>query len=129
MLTRLMVDLYAWIIEISLWFMVLIAGIVGYDRTVPVLQAAGAIIEHEAAWKISGAVFFVIVVLCAATVVVGPMLVLLDIRKAVKAFETRNGGGSTGSSSSGGTGTTRSSSPASSSKGRRMPVELKEPSL
>ena len=44
MLTRLIVDLYAWIIEISLWLMLLIAAVAGYYFTVPMLYSAGAII-------------------------------------------------------------------------------------
>jgi hypothetical protein len=52
MLTRLIVDLYAWIIEISLWFILLISGVAGYCYTVPILNAAGLILENEIAWKI-----------------------------------------------------------------------------
>jgi len=41
MLTRLIVNLYTWIIEISLWFVLLISTVAGYHYTVPILKAAG----------------------------------------------------------------------------------------
>jgi len=141
MLTRLIVDLYAWIIEISLWLMLLIAGVVGYYYTVPMLQAAGAILDNEAEWQIYGALFFVLGTFLIAAVVVGPFLMLIDIRKSVRAIETGNSGtrtgsgsrnGSSESSSSGndsGSGSGSKSHSFSSKKGRRMPMELKEPSL
>lgn len=37
MLTKLIVDLYGWIIEISLWFILLVSGIAGFHATVPAL--------------------------------------------------------------------------------------------
>ena len=94
MLTRLIVDLYAWIIEISLWFVLLISGMAGYYYTVPILKAAGGIPENETAWKIYGALFFAIAAFLVLAVVTGPILVLVDIRKSVRALETRNSGSS-----------------------------------
>ena len=136
MLTRLIVDLYAWIIEISLWLMLLISGVVGYYYTVPMLQAAGAILDNEAEWQIYGALFFVLGTFLVAAVVAGPFLMLIDIRKSVRAIETGNSGtgegsGSRNASSGSGSGNDSGSTSRSisSKKSRRMPVELKEPSL
>ena len=97
MLTRLIVDLYAWIIEISLWFMLLISGVAGYYYTVPILNGAGFILENETAWKICGALVFAVTT----------FLVLVDIRKSVRALETKKSG----------------------SSGRVLPAVPREPSL
>jgi hypothetical protein len=94
MLTRLIVDVYAWIVEISLWFALLIFGVAGYYFTVPILSAAGWIPENEAAWSICGALFFAVIAFLVSAVVTGPFLVLVDIRKSVRALETKNGGSS-----------------------------------
>jgi hypothetical protein len=109
MLTRLIVDLYAWIIEISLWFMLLVAGVVGYYFTVPMLNSAGVVLENEAVWPLYGALFFAVAAFLVLAVLIGPFLLLVDIRKSVRALETKNSG--TGSSS------------------RAVPARLKEPSL
>jgi len=109
MLTRLVVDLYAWIIEISLWFMLLISGVAGYYFTVPMLNAAGAILENEAVWKIYGALFFAVAAFLVSAVLIGPFLVLVDIRKTIRALEAKNSGSGTSS--------------------RNPPAELREPSL
>jgi hypothetical protein len=96
MLTRLIVDLYAWIIEISLWFMLLISGVAGYYNTVPILNRVGWVLENETAWKIYGALFFPVATFLVSTVLIGPFLVLVDIRKSVRALEMKNrGSGST----------------------------------
>ena len=110
MLTRLIVNLYAWIIEISLWFMLLISGVAGYYNTVPILNAAGWILENETAWKIYGALFFAVAAFLVLAMLTGPFLVLVDIRKTIRAFETKYGGSSSGSS-------------------RVLPAEPREPSL
>ena len=96
MLTKLVVDVYVWIIEISLWFMLLISGVTGYHYAVPVLKAAGWILENETSWKVYGALFFVVATFLVSAVLTGPFLVLVDIRKSVRALETKD----TGSSSS-----------------------------
>ena len=90
MLTKLIVDLYGWIIEISLWFILLVSGIAGFHATVPALRSAGWILESEAAWKLSGAVFLPVVTFLVLAVLTGPFLVLVDIRKSVRAFEAAN---------------------------------------
>ena len=107
MLTRLIVDLYAWIIEISLWFMLLISGVAGYYYTVPILNAAGWILENDTAWKIYGVLFFAVATFLMSAVLTGPFLVLVDIRKSVRALETKNSGSSS----------------------RVLPAERREPSL
>ena len=108
MLTRLIVDLYAWIIEISLWFVLLISGMAGYYYTVPILKAAGGILENEIAWKIYGALFFALATFLVSAVLTGPFLVLVDIRESVRALETKDSG---------------------SSSSRVLPSEPREPSL
>jgi len=108
MLTRLIVDVYVWIIEISLWFMLLVSGVTGYHYAVPVLKAAGWILENETTWKIYGALFFVVATFLVSAILTGPFLVLVDIRKSVRAFETNNSGGSSS---------------------RVLPFERREPSL
>ena len=92
MLTRLIVDLYAWIIEISLWFMLLISGVAGYYYTVPILKATGGILVNETSWKIYGALFFPVATFLVSAVLIGPFLVLVDIRKTVRALEMKNSG-------------------------------------
>lgn len=94
MLTRLIVDLYVWIIEISLWLILLISSVIGYNFTVPMLTASGWILENEAAWKICGTVFFAVATFLVSAVLTGPFLVLVDIRKSVRALETTNSGSS-----------------------------------
>jgi len=111
MLTRLIVDLYAWIIEISLWFMLLVAGVAGYYLTVPMLHAAGAILENEAVWPLYGALFFAVAAFLVSAVLIGPFLLLVDIRKSVRVLETKSSGSGSGSS------------------GRPLPAKVREPSL
>lgn len=109
MLTRLIVGLYAWLIEISLWLMLLTAGVFGYYYAVPFLVEAGAILENESVWNMFGAFFFVAAAFLLSAMAIGPLLLLVDIRKSVRALEARHnsrGGG-----------------------GRVKPVELKEPSF
>lgn len=95
MLSRLIVDAYRWIIEIFLWFTLLIAGIAGFYRAVPILKTAGAVLENELAWRILGAFVSSLVAFLALAVLFGPILVLVDIRKSVRSLEaaTRDTGG------------------------------------
>ena len=87
MLTRLIVDLYGWIIEIFLWFILLIAGIAGFLNAVPILKNAGAVLENELAWRVLGAFVSPLVVFLVLVVLFGPILVLVDIRKSVRSLE------------------------------------------
>ena len=90
MLTRLIVDLYTWIIEISLWFVLAISGVAGYYVAVPMLNAAGWILQNETAWRIYGALLFAVFAFLVSAILTGPFLVLVDIRRSVKALETKN---------------------------------------
>ena len=95
MLSRLVVHLYPWIIEIYLWLALLMAGVIGYFLIVPLLNSTGAILENEAVWKVYGALFFGVATFLSAAAVIGPFLMLVDIRRAMKALETpRISGGS-----------------------------------
>jgi hypothetical protein len=87
MLTKLIVDLYGWIIEISLWFILLIAGVAGFLGVVPMLKNSGALLENETAWRILGAVVSPVVAFLVLVVLFGPILVLVDIRKSVRSLE------------------------------------------
>jgi len=92
MLTRFIVDVYAWIIEIFLWFVLLISAVVGYQRTVPVLSAAGWILENEAVWRIFGALLVAVAAFLVSAILFGPFLVLVDIRRSVRSLEAKYGG-------------------------------------
>jgi hypothetical protein len=92
MLTRLIVDLYAWIIEISLWCVLLISSVVGYHYAVPMLKVAGLIFEDHTAGKLVGALVFVLATFLLSAALAGPFLLLVDIRKSVRALVTRSGG-------------------------------------
>lgn len=94
MLTRLIVDLYGWIIEVYLWFMLLISGVAGYHYTVPMLRSAGLILDDPTPWKILGIFLFAVATFLVSAVFLGPVLVLVDIRKSVRAFELKNSGSS-----------------------------------
>jgi len=89
MLTRLIVDLYVWLIEISLWFLLLISSVAGYHYTVPILNAAGLIPKNQTAWEIFGALVFASATFLVSAVLTGPFLVLVDIRKSVRALEMK----------------------------------------
>jgi hypothetical protein len=131
MLTSLTVDLYAWIIEISLWFMLLISSVLGYYYTVPELRAAGAILENEVVWQISGALFFPVVTFLMLAVLVGPLLMLVDIRKSVRALEAKSNGTDSASPSPGTSASASASRKGSGSRSgsRGFPAEPKEPFL
>ncbi len=87
MLTRLIVDLYGWIIEISLWIILLIAGVAGFHGVVPILKSSGWVLENELAWRILGAVVSPVMAFLVLVVLFGPILVLVDIRKSVRSLE------------------------------------------
>jgi hypothetical protein len=98
MLSRLIVNVYGWIIEIWLWFVLLVSAVVGFHMAVSILKDAGAVLENELAWKILGAVVFPLFAFLALAVLFGPILVLVDIRKSVRALEvaSQGRGGSAG---------------------------------
>ena len=93
MLTRLIVDLYAWLIEVSLWFMLILSAVLGFIFFAPTISDAGWVIEHEFAWRIFGALLCAVGAFLLAVVLVGPVVLLVDIRRSVRALEARAGAG------------------------------------
>ena len=87
MLSRLIVNVYGWIIEIWLWFVLLLSAVVGFHISVPILKDAGAVLENEMAWKILGAAVLPLFAFLSLAVLFGPILVLVDIRKSIRTFE------------------------------------------
>jgi hypothetical protein len=89
MLTRLIVALYAWLLEIALWLTLPLAGVVGYHVTVPLMNNAGAVLTNEFAWKLCGALLFPVITFLVLAVIIGPFLILVDVRQAVRNIEAR----------------------------------------
>lgn len=92
MLSRLIVSTYAWFLETALWLALIVAGIAGYNATVPFFESLGGSPSPEIAWKVFGAVVFVTIAFIVMAVVAGPILVLIDIRHAVRGIEARLNG-------------------------------------
>lgn len=92
MLSRLIVDVYAWVIEIYLWLVLLVSSIAGYHYAAPKLSSTGLILEPHAGGKIIGALLFAAAAFLVSAVVMGPILVLFEIRKSIKSLETKDGG-------------------------------------
>jgi hypothetical protein len=91
MLTRLIVNVYAWIIEIYLWLVLLISSVAGYHYADPILKGAGLILEPQAGGKIVGALLFALAAFLVSAVVMGPILVLFDIRRSIRSLEAKDG--------------------------------------
>ena len=89
MLTRLIVVSYVWFVEIVLWLMLILSGVWGYHVTVPMMYDAGAVLTNEFAWKILGALVFSVITFLALAVIYGPLLILVDVRRAVRNIEAR----------------------------------------
>lgn len=89
MLTRVIVDLYAWIIEFALWALILASALLGFAFFVPAVGEAGWVLEHELAWRILGAVLSATFAFLTAVVFVGPLVLLVDIRRSVRDIESR----------------------------------------
>ena len=87
MLTKLIVALYAWLLETALWLMLALAAVTGYQVTVPVMNAAGAVVTPEFAWKIFGALVFPVIAFFVLAVIMGPFLILMDVRQAVRSIK------------------------------------------
>lgn len=87
MLTRLIPEIYVWIIEVTFWLTLLLSGLVGYYVTVPALRFVGLIPANEAASQLGGAILCVAAMFLYLAVVAGPLLLLVDIRRSVKALE------------------------------------------
>jgi hypothetical protein len=93
MLTRLIVVSYAWMLETALWITLVLSSVVGYHITVPLMNDMGAVLTHEFTWKILGAILFPIIAFLGVTMIAGPLLVLLDVRQAVRNIEARSSRG------------------------------------
>lgn len=89
MLTRFIASSYAWLLEASLWLCLTLAGIAGYSATVPIIQALGGAPYPELIWQILGAITFIFIGFFLLAVVTGPLLILMDVRHAVKSIETK----------------------------------------
>ena len=89
MLTKLIVALYVWLLEVALWLTLPLAGVFGYRVTVPILNDAGAVLTNEFAWKICGALVFPFITFLGLVVIFGPFLILVDVRNAVRNIEAR----------------------------------------
>jgi len=87
MLTRWIVDLYAWLIEIALWLFLVLAAVGGYLGIVPALSDAGWVIENKGAWSVAGAIVLVVAAFLLSAVLVGPVVILVDIRRSLRALE------------------------------------------
>ena len=92
MLTRLIGDLYTWIIEIYIWFVLLVSSVFGYHHAVPILKEIGLILGDQTTGKFLGAVVCASVAFLVTAVAIGPIVVLLDIRKSVRILETKSSG-------------------------------------
>ena len=89
MLTRLIVASYAWLLEIALWFALALSAVVGYQRIVPVMNQAGAIVTPEFVWSILGALVAAVIGFLVLSVIAGPLLILVDIRREVRDIKAR----------------------------------------
>ncbi len=92
MLTRWIVDLYAWIIEVALWLFLIAAAVAGYMWTVPLLDSSGWRIESEGSWSFAGAIVSTGIAFLISAVVIGPVVVLVDIRRSVRSLEEGGAG-------------------------------------
>jgi hypothetical protein len=98
MLTRLIVDLYAWIIEIALWFLLIGAALAGFVGVVPMLTSVGVSVDDSLLLKGFSALLFPLALFLLMVVLLGPFLVLVDIRKSVRALEGSSQGSGGGAS-------------------------------
>ena len=89
MLTRLIVASYVWLLEAALWFTLAIAGVVGYHFMVPLMNATGAEVTGEFAWRILGTLVFLVITFLVLAVITGPILLLIDVRNAVRNIEAK----------------------------------------
>ena len=87
MLSRLILDSYAWLLEVTLWVALLIAAVAGYHSALPVASSIGATIDSPGAWQLLGAVTSVVLTFLALAAAVGPILTLLDMRQTLKRIE------------------------------------------
>jgi hypothetical protein len=89
MLTRLIVVSYAWMVEAALWVAVVVAAVVGYQITLPVMSSFGVTPTSELTWQILGALLLPLFTLLVLAIVAGPLLLLVDIRQSLRSLEAR----------------------------------------
>jgi hypothetical protein len=89
MLTRLIVATYSWLLEAVLGLLLVLAGVVGFHATIPIMSAVGAVPDYEIAWKLLGALAFPLISFLVMAAFFGPFLVLMDVRQAVRSIEAR----------------------------------------
>ena len=89
MLTRLIVVSYAWMVEAALWIAVVVAAVVGYQITLPVMSSFGVTPTSELTWQILGAMLLPLFTLLVLAILSGPLLLLVDIRQSLRSLEAR----------------------------------------
>ena len=89
MLTRVIVSSYVWLLETALWLTIVLSAVVGYQFTVPVLNAAGAVPTPEFGWKLLGALVLPVITFMVLAIASGPFLILVDIRQVVRNIDAR----------------------------------------
>ena len=89
MLSKAIVEAYAWIVETVLWVMLAFGALVGYQFGVPLLGHFGIEPIYEGPWKFIGAIAGMAGTFLLLAVSVGPLLVLLRILKSVQSIEGR----------------------------------------
>ena len=86
-LTRLVSSAYGVVIEIALWTLLLVAGGVGFSHLGPSFQGGTG---DSIAFRLLGAFLGIGAVLVAVCIFVGPLLLLLDIRRSLRRLEELN---------------------------------------
>jgi hypothetical protein len=81
--------LYVWLLETALWLTLLAASVVGYHVIVPMMQDVGAVLANEFAWRLPGALVLPGLTFLVLAVTIGPLLILVDLRNAVRRIEAR----------------------------------------
>lgn len=97
MLSKLIVNVYGWLIEIFLWVAILGSAVIGYNMPVPLIKGAGVIVANEMVWRVYAAIFMPAITFLVLAVAMGPLLLLVDIRKSVRALEASSQGSGGGS--------------------------------
>ena len=88
MLTRMIVDLYAWLVEGLLWVIVISSTVVGYRYFDQVMIVFGVIVEPTIPNKLVGGAICAAVALIFSAIILAPFLVLFDIRQSVRSLES-----------------------------------------
>ena len=89
MLTRFIVASYAGLVELALWVAVIAAAIVGYHIALPVALWMEAVPKNAFAWQLLGASALSVSTVLLLAVITGPFLLIVEIRRSVRAIETR----------------------------------------